>query len=78
MPNLIHNEQVKLRANFFNSLASSCLTAASITPIGILMFNGPPRLKHLGLWSLGVAILFLAAVIFRYRANRTLKGLRDA
>ena len=73
----IHNEGVKLRAGLLNSIAATCLSAGSVTPLGLIAFGTAPTHLRLWFWAMGSVMLFAVGLGLHYRALRTLKGLRE-
>ena len=73
----IHNEGVKLRAGLLNSIAATCLSAGSVTPLGLIAFGNAPTHLRLWFWAIGSVMLFAVGLGLHYRALRTLKGLRE-
>ena len=73
----IHNEAVKMRAGLLNSVAATCLSAGSVTPLGLLAFGTAPTHLRLWFWVVGSAMLFAVGFGLHFRALRLLKGLRE-
>ena len=73
---LIHNEQVKLRAGFYNSVSGTVMIAGSVTPLGLLLFGNVAPHRHLWLWGAGMTMFVVVGLLLQRLAARTLEGLK--
>ena len=73
----IHNEQTKMHAGLFNSVAGGCLSAGSITPFGLVVFGTEPTHLRLWFWVLANATLMCTGFWLHRSAIKALEGLRE-
>lgn len=76
--NTVHNEQVKLTANWFNTMASAAVVAGIIVPAAAA-FYGVGGYDHAGSgWRflLSAAIWICSGSVLHYLARRTLRRLQ--
>ncbi|WP_147426316.1 hypothetical protein [Teichococcus wenyumeiae] len=74
----VHNERLKLRSAWLNSISTMVMTAGIASPAAAIAFNiGDFQAKaSLPLVALGSGICFWFSVMLHMRATRTLGGLR--
>ncbi|MDF3153253.1 hypothetical protein P3C58_14850 [Mesorhizobium sp. XAP10] len=73
MSNLVHNEQVKLGATFFNNLGVAAFATGAIIPIVSLTALGKSDLATWLPFAGGAGI----GVFFHYMGHRALRELKD-
>lgn len=73
---MIENEQTKVTAAAFNTVATSCVTVGVLAPLAAALYNfGQSRVSVPAL-GLGIAIWLGAASIIHYNARVHLRRLK--
>jgi hypothetical protein len=71
---LVHNERIKLAANFLNTAANGCFVVGIAAPIAGVIYGQLPRLAPV---AIGALIWFVVVCVLHTSAQYPLGALRD-
>ena len=74
---LLHNERVKLTANWLNTLATATATVGGLAPLASAVYGVNPSPLAYAYLLVVLAIWFFAAVGLHFAARHVLRGLKQ-
>lgn len=74
---LVHNEQVKLTATWFNTLATALVTAGTFAPIAALMYGFSATAADRSFLAVSAGICFLGGIALHLGGMAMLRRLRE-